>query len=81
MYHVVTFLTEWGKSALNFVCNILIIGKIIKEMPRSVASGIPCIIPTTIKNSIRDLEIFHPALSNQSQGVPVFTLLLIILGA
>jgi len=50
-------------------------------MPRSVASGTPCIIPTTIKNSIRDPVIFHPALSNQSQGVPIFTLLLIILGA
>jgi hypothetical protein len=28
----------------KFCCNILISGKIIKEMPGSVASGTPCII-------------------------------------
>jgi hypothetical protein len=40
---VVTFLTQWGKSASNFGCNMLISGKIIKEMPGSVASGTQCI--------------------------------------
>ena len=30
----------------KFRCNILISGKIIKEMPDSVASGTPCIIVT-----------------------------------
>ena len=29
---------------LQFLCNILIIGKIIKEMPGSVASGTPYIM-------------------------------------
>jgi hypothetical protein len=28
----------------KFLCNILISGKIIKEMPGSVASGTPCVI-------------------------------------
>jgi hypothetical protein len=30
---------------IKFRCNILISGKIIKEMPGLVASGTPCIIP------------------------------------
>ena len=43
-YDVDTFITQWGKYASNFVCNILISGRIIKEMPGSVASGTHCII-------------------------------------
>jgi hypothetical protein len=32
----------------KFRCNVIITGKIIKEMPGSVASGTPCIIPDNI---------------------------------
>jgi hypothetical protein len=38
------FLHNEVSPASNFVCNILINGKIIKEMPGSVARGTPCII-------------------------------------
>jgi len=48
-YDVITFLTQLGKSASNFLCNILISGKIIKEMPGSVASGTPCSYETGFK--------------------------------
>jgi hypothetical protein len=57
-YDVVTFLTQWGKSASNFVfrCNILISGKIIKEMPVSVASGTHCMFNWTMLScsSVKD---------------------------
>ena len=45
-YDVVTFLTQWGKSASNFVSISSLVVKIIKEMPGSEASRTPCISTT-----------------------------------
>ena len=47
---------KWNVSVIcfKFRCNILISGKIIKEIPGSVASGTPCII--SLLNSSTCLE-------------------------
>jgi hypothetical protein len=42
-YGVVTFLTQWGKSASNFVAIISLVVKLLQKFPGSVASGTPCI--------------------------------------
>ena len=43
-FDVLTFLTQRTYSCSNFVCNILIGVRIIKEMPGSVASGTFCTV-------------------------------------
>ena len=46
----------------KFRCNILISGKIIKEMPGSVASGTPCICHTELLTACeQDQDGTHPA--------------------
>jgi hypothetical protein len=48
----ISFLTQWGKVRFKFRCNILLSGKIIKEMPGSVASGTPCILSSDVFEKI-----------------------------
>ena len=45
------------KARFKFRCNILISGKIIKEMPGSVASGTPCIIQVYASIEIGELRL------------------------
>jgi hypothetical protein len=54
-----TFLTQWVKSASNFVAVSSISGKIIKEMSSSVASGTPCtMMHGSTKSKFINLKFF-----------------------
>jgi hypothetical protein len=44
MFFSFRFLTLWGKSVSNFVAIFLLVVKLLKKMPGSVASGTPCIL-------------------------------------